>query len=97
MNPNAVSCMTDGLDEVVRRACLDRDFRQQLLDKPEAALAELGVALHKGQQVLVVDFAQDTPPPLVLHLPPFGAEVFVADAYTEGEFAAALGQNKVKE
>lgn len=97
MNPNAVSCVTDGLDQAVRRACVDRGFRELLVNQPEAALAELGLTLHKGQQVLVLDFAQDTPPPLVLHLPPFGAEVFVADAYTEGEFAAALGQHNVKE
>lgn len=89
-----VTCMTEGVDEAVRRACADKAYRELLLAKPEAALAELGVALRPDQRVLVVDFQAELPPPLVIHLPPLGAELLAADAFLQAELVEAVSVAK---
>jgi len=90
MSIETVVCSTEGVDEAVRRACVDKQFRELLVNNPESALEQIGVALQKGQRVIVVDFSIEEPPPLIINLPPLGAELFVANAYTEGEIVDAV-------
>lgn len=92
MKLETVTSSTEGVDEAVRRACIDKQFRELLVSRPEAALEEAGVALQEGQRVIVVDFSVEGPPPLMINLPPLGAEIFVANAYVEGEIADAVSK-----
>lgn len=90
MKQMSISFTSEYVDEAVRRACRDPEFRANLIEQPERTLIEIGVPLQKGQKVIISDMSDGAPPPLVIHLPPIGAELFPTNAYSEAALIDAL-------
>lgn len=64
-------------DRVVVRAWRDKEFKQKLIDDPNATLAEMGFQVPKGVNFVVIENAPDRKH-LVLPAPPSG-DVAVLD------------------
>lgn len=58
-------------DKIVVRAWKEEDFKQRLIDEPNAALAEMGFAVPKGTNYVVVENTPERKH-IVLPAPPGG-------------------------
>ncbi|MBL7854218.1 MAG: hypothetical protein JNL17_07460 [Cyclobacteriaceae bacterium] len=91
----------ESLDEIVLKCCSDLDFRNAFIVNPKKILQSRGVEIRKDQEIMVVDLSNESVPPLVIHLPPMGAELYPTTQMLEDSLLYALdrencGDNEIK-